>query len=289
MTPATAHAAPRIALNGMFFLGKTLNLLPLILVHAGAVAIIFTESTLIEWLALPLVVLARGLLVTVGYHRYFSHRAFKTSRPMQLLLAFLGCANLQQGPLWWASHHRQHHSHSDEAGDVHSPYHGGLFWAYFGWLWYPFPDPNHRVRDWRRYPELVWLERFWHVPGLLIAGLCWWFGGVSCLCIDFCLSAVIIFHICFLVNTVGHMNGSRRFATGDHSRNNVLLGVIGVGEGWHNNHHQYPTSAKLGLAWWELDVGYQTIWILERLGLVWDVRRPDSGMMKESGDDNSTS
>jgi stearoyl-CoA desaturase (delta-9 desaturase) len=249
------------------------NLCPMILVHIGALGILVTGGTWREGLALALLAYLRGIVSTMGYHRYFSHRSFKTSRPVQFLLGFLCCANLQQGPLWWAAYHRHHHRHSDDRCDVHSPHHGGFWWAYCGWLFIPLEPQWTHVRDWRRYPELVWLERFWQVPGLILAGLCWWIGGWSFLCIGFCLSAVLSFQVTFVVNTLGHLIGSRRYPTSDHSTNNFLLAVISLGDGWHNNHHHYPHSAQAGFFWWEIDGTFRVIRLLERLGIVWDVRR----------------
>ena len=245
----------------------------MVLVHVGALGIFLTGSTWGDWLGLALFAYVRGLVSTIGYHRYFAHRSFKTSRPAQFLLACLCSANLQQGPLWWAAYHRHHHQHSDEPGDVHSPHHGGFWWAYCGWLFIPLLPQWRNVRDWRQYPELVWLERFWQIPGLLIAGLCLAFGGWSFLCVAFCLSAVLSFQMTFVVNTVGHLIGSRRYATGDQSTNSFLLALLSLGDGWHNNHHHYPHSAQAGFFWWEVDGAFRIILLLERIGIIWDVRR----------------
>jgi stearoyl-CoA desaturase (delta-9 desaturase) len=244
----------------------------MVLVHLGALAIFLTGGTWRDWLLLPLLIYVRGLLVTVGYHRYFAHRSFKTNRVVQFLLGCLCSANLQQGPLWWAAYHRQHHRHSDRPRDVHSPYHGGFWWAYCGWLFVALEDHGHLVRDLRRYPELVWLERFWQVPGLLLAGLCWWLGGWSLVCVGFCLSAVATFHLTFVVNTLGHLVGWRRYATPDQSTNSFLLAALTLGDGWHNNHHHYPHAAKAGFFPGEIDASYRVIRLLERVGLAWDVR-----------------
>jgi stearoyl-CoA desaturase (delta-9 desaturase) len=274
VTPTSSPqvAAPRGGSLGRLAL-HAWSLCPMILVHIGALGILITGGTWREWLALALLAYFRGIVVTMGYHRYFSHRSFKTSRPVQFLLGFLCCTNLQQGPLWWAAYHRHHHRHSDDRRDVHSPHHGGFWWAYCGWLFIPLEPQWAHVRDWRRFPELVWLERFWQVPGLILAGLCWWIGGWSLLCIGFCLSAVISFQVTFVVNSLGHLIGSRRYPTPDHSTNNFLLAVISLGDGWHNNHHHYPHSAQAGFFWWEIDGAYRVIRLLERLGIVWDVRR----------------
>jgi stearoyl-CoA desaturase (delta-9 desaturase) len=250
-----------------------LNLLPMIVVHIGAAAILLLDTDWVDWLLLPVFIYFRGIFITVGYHRFFSHRCFKTSRVMQFIIGFFCCGNLQQGPLWWAVYHRHHHKHSDDKGDPHSPYHGGFWWAYCGWLFIPL-DPEWRtVNDLRRFPELVWLERFWQVPGILLAAVCWWVGGWNLLCVGFCLSAVISFHMTFVINTVGHMVGSQRYPTHDHSRNSFLMALFSMGDGWHNNHHQFPHAAHAGLLWWEIDSSFRVICLLERLGLVWAVRR----------------
>jgi stearoyl-CoA desaturase (delta-9 desaturase) len=250
-----------------------LDLAPMLLAHAGAVGAIWAGATWADWLVFPFVLYLRGLLVTGGYHRFFAHRAFKTTRFGQFVIGFLCCANLQQGPLWWAGYHRHHHRHSDDPADVHSPYHGGFFWAYCGWLFKPLAAPWKYVPDLRRYPELVWLERFWQVPGLLLAGLCFWVGGWGTLCVVFCLSTVVTFHLTFAVNTLGHLVGSRRYPTKDHSTNSFLLACLTMGDGWHNNHHHCPNAAQAGFFWWEWDGAYRAIRALEMLGLVWDVRR----------------
>jgi stearoyl-CoA desaturase (delta-9 desaturase) len=256
------------------------NLSPILLAHVGGVAALFISSNWKDWALVFAFVYFRGFFVAAGYHRYFSHRSYKISRVGQFILAVCCCANLQQGPLWWAVHHRHHHRNSDSPGDVHSPYHGGIFWAYCGWLFVPLNPEWHYVRDLRKFPELVWLERFWQVPGILLAGLCWWIGGWQLLCIGFCVSALISFHMSSIVNTVGHLIGSRRYNTPDHSRNSFLLALISMGEGWHNNHHHYPHTAQAGFFWWEIDGTFRVIWLLERLGIIWNVRRVPANKLR---------
>jgi stearoyl-CoA desaturase (delta-9 desaturase) len=262
-----------------------LDTAPMVLVHVLALGALLTGATWTDWAVFAVLAYVRGLFVTVGYHRFFAHRSFKTSRALQFLIGFFCCANLQQGPLWWAAHHRDHHKHSDGASDVHSPYHGGFFWAYCGWLFASVDDDRQdRVRDWRRFPELVWLERFWQLPGLLLAVLFWWVGGWGLLCVGFCLSAVVTFQLTFVVNTVGHLIGTRRYPTPDHSTNSWLLAAVTLGDGWHNNHHHYPHAAQAGFFWWEIDASYRVIRLLERLGVVWDVRRvPDHKLGPPAG------
>lgn len=250
-----------------------LDLAPMLLAHAGTLAIFWLAVPWQLWLALPAAIYARGLLITAGYHRYFAHRSFKTGRVGQFVLAVLCCVNLQQGPLWWAGYHRHHHRHSDAKGDPHSPHQGGFWWSYCGWLFVPLAPPWNDVPDLRKYLELVWLERVWQVPGLLFACLCFWLGGWPAVCVVFCLSAVVTFHLTFVVNSFGHLVGSRRYATKDHSRNSFVLALLTQGDGWHNNHHHYPAAAQAGFFWWEADGAFRVIRLLEWVGLVWDVRR----------------
>jgi stearoyl-CoA desaturase (delta-9 desaturase) len=273
-TTAAPFSLPKRApLSPVVLLQHSVNLLPLVLVHMGALAIFWTGSNWYDWVVLTGFMYFRGMFQTVGYHRYFSHRSFKTTRWFQFLLGFCCCTNLQQGPLWWAVYHRHHHKHSDHEGDPHSPFHGGFWWAYCGWLFVPL-DPNWKtVSDLAKYRELVWLERLWQLPGLLVAGLCFWIGGWSLLCVGFCLSAVVVFHLTFAVNTFAHLSGERAYETTDQSRNNVLLGILTLGDGWHNNHHRFPHAAQAGIKWWQVDRAFRVICFLEKLGIVWNVRR----------------
>lgn len=245
----------------------------LVLVHLGALGAFFTDPTRLDWLLFAAFVLVRGYTTTVAYHRYFAHRSFKTSRPFQFLLALLCCTNLQRGPLWWAAIHRHHHRHSDEPGDAHSPVQGGFIWGYFGWMFLTLEQPDWcSVRDLRRYPELVWLEKWWLLPPLLMVAACWLVGGWATVCLCFCMTAVTSLHGASVVNTLGHLVGSRRYATQDQSRNSFVLAVLSLGDGWHNNHHHYPHAARAGFLWWEIDSSYQLVRVLALLGLVWDVR-----------------
>jgi stearoyl-CoA desaturase (delta-9 desaturase) len=275
MTDLVAAASPpqRARWSLPLAVHHALNLAPMLLVHLGAAAIFLTGGSLFDWLLFALLLYLRGLCVVVGYHRYFSHRSFKTSRLAQFVLACCCCATLQQGPLWWALYHRLHHRHADRPGDPHSPHQGGFWWAYCGWLFVPLQPDWRGVGDLRRFPELVWLERFWQLPGLLLAGLCWWVGGWSLLCVAFCLSAVVTFNMAFVINTLTHQVGTRRFPTADQSRNSFWLAVLTLGDGWHNNHHHYPGAAQAGFFRGEVDGAYDVIVVLEFLGLVWDVRR----------------
>jgi stearoyl-CoA desaturase (Delta-9 desaturase) len=258
-----------------------LSLAPLLTVHLALLAIPFIEWS--WWYVVWIVVLTRviGLGVTVGLHRYFSHRSFKTPRWCQFLLAAAGCSALQKGPLWWAIHHRLHHRHSDDLGDPHSPVMDGFLYGHMGWLFArDLMHPDEKiVHDLTKYPELVWLDRFWMLPGLLLAAACFALGGWGGLVYGYCLSVVLIFQITFAVNSFGHLFGPQRFDTGEGSRNNMLLGYLAMGDGWHNNHHRAPYSARHGFAWYELDMSFMFIRLMRLVGLAWDVKVPSRALM----------
>ena len=214
--------------------------------------------------------------ITGGYHRYFSHHAFKTSRGFQFVLAWLGCSAMQNGPLWWASGHRRHHRFSDKLGDPHSPVLRGFLYAHLGWVLdgtNDHPDLAN-VHDFTRFPELRFLDAWKWLPTIAtgvaatllfgLPGLVWVFG----------VATTLAFHAPLFVNSLGHLRGSRRFDTDDSSRNNALLAFVVLGEGWHNNHHHAQWLARHGRAWWELDVTYYGIRVLQALHIVWDVREP---------------
>jgi stearoyl-CoA desaturase (delta-9 desaturase) len=214
--------------------------------------------------------------ITAGYHRYFSHRSYRTSRLFQFVLALLGTTAAQKGVLWWAAHHRYHHRHSDKPTDVHSPKQHGFLWAHIGWFLsrdYQRTDLNS-IRDFARFPELRWLNRWHIVPPALLAGATYLVGGVPGLVWGFALSTVCCWHATYLINSIAHLVGTRRFDTEDDSRNSLALSLLTLGEGWHNNHHRYPTSSRHGLASWELDVTYLGLVMLRGIGVIWDLRKP---------------
>lgn len=218
--------------------------------------------------------LVRMFAITAGYHRYFSHRSFKTSRPFQFLLALVGTMSMQNGPLWWASWHRRHHKFSDTPRDAHSPKNGGFYHAHIGWFLEgggENPDLSN-VRDLTRYPELVWLERYKWIPLVSYGVLCFAVAGLSGLFWGFFLSTIVLLHATMLINSLAHVWGSRRFETSDDSRNNPLLALLTLGEGWHNNHHHNQGSTRQGFAWWELDASFLVLRALAAFGLVWDLK-----------------
>jgi stearoyl-CoA desaturase (delta-9 desaturase) len=231
--------------------------------------------------------LIRVFSITAFYHRYFSHRTYKTSRPAQFIFALLGASAMQKGPLWWAAQHRKHHRHADKEEDIHSPNEHGLLWSHMLWVTSrgSFNTDMDEVKDLARFPELRALNRYdWLVP-LLLAGGLYLLGfvleraapglgtsGMQMLIWGFFISTVTLFHATSLVNSMAHRLGSRRYNTPDQSRNNLLLALLTLGEGWHNNHHYYPATTRQGFFWWEIDVTYYLLVLLARTGLIWDLR-----------------
>ena len=221
--------------------------------------------------------------ITGGYHRYFAHKSYKTSRPFQFVLAWLACSATQKGPLWWAGTHRRHHRYSDAPGDPHSPKQG-LYYAHQGWVfdnrWQG--TPLEGIRDFASYPELRWLNRFHWVPPLVLAFVCWLIGGLAGLVWGFAVSTTLLWHGTYSINSLAHVWGTRRYETGDTSRNNLLLALLTFGEGWHNNHHYYMASARNGFFWWEIDITYYVLRALQAVGLVWDLKLPSEEIMRGS-------
>ena len=241
--------------------------------------------------------LVRMFLVTAVFHRYFSHRSYRLSRGMQFILAVLACTAGQRGPLWWAGHHREHHVESDTPQDPHSPRQHGRWYSHA--LWFltrgSFATPTARVKDWTRYPELRWLEAFDWLPFVGLGAACaaagWWLQrdvaslGTSASQMfvwGFAVSTVLLYHATYTINSLAHGWGSRRFDTDDDSRNNPLLALITLGEGWHNNHHHYPASARMGFYWWEVDLTHLGLRGMETVGLASDLR-PVPGKILRDG------
>ncbi len=253
-----------------------------LLIHLGCFAAVWTGVT---WravaVALMLYVL-RIFAIGAGYHRYFAHRAFSTSRIGQFALAFLAQTSAQRGILWWASKHRQHHRYSDTSGDVHSPVQRGLLYAHLGWIFVPRNRATDyaAVRDLARYKELMWLDRHPYLPAALLASTAWLVAGWPGLAIGFCWSTVAVWHATFCVNSLAHVVGRQRYVTGDRSRNNWLLALLTMGEGWHNNHHAYQASARQGFRWWEYDPTYYALCVLSWVGIVWDLHIPPPAVIK---------
>ncbi|MGH6825093.1 acyl-CoA desaturase [Methyloceanibacter sp.] len=256
--------------------------IPFILVHLGCFAAIWTGVT---WQALAICVTLywlRIFAIGAGYHRYFSHRAYTTSRAFQFVLAFLSQTTTQKSVIWWASKHRHHHLHSDTEIDVHSPRHHGFLYSHVGWIFarrHDGPDLA-KVTDLTRYPELMWLHKYEQVPAIVLALLCFLIAGWSGLVVGFLWSTVLVYHATFCINSLAHVSGRKRYVTGDDSRNNWLLAVFTMGEGWHNNHHAYQSSVRQGFKWWEIDPTYYLLQALSWTGLVWDLKTPPESVLR---------
>lgn len=270
-------------LSGTF----SVKTIPFILMHLACLTVIFVG------VSLPAVLLCVGLYavrmfgLTAGFHRYFSHRTFKTSRFVQFLFALLGTMAVQKGPLWWAAHHRRHHKYTDQEGDVHSPVKDGFWWSHVGWVVSRRFDATDwsAIKDFARFRELRWLNTYHVIPGIALAVACF-FGGVlfgesgwQWLVWGFVISTVLLYHGTFTVNSLAHMWGSRRYKTTDDSRNNFWIALWTGGEGWHNNHHHYMASVKQGFFWWEIDFSYYTLRVMSWFRLVWDLRMPPEHLL----------
>lgn len=249
--------------------------LPFLGVHVACIGVIWFPPTAGLLMLAASGYAIRMWAVTAGYHRYLAHRAYRTGRALQLVLAVLGASALQRGPLWWASWHRRHHKYSDQPGDPHTPRRG--FWsAHVGWIFdgtHDFGDYSN-VRDLVRYPELRWLDRHHYTPVIAYAFACFAIAGLPGLVWGFAVSSVLLAHAVFMINSVAHRWGTRRFETRDDSRNNALLALMTFGEGWHNNHHHEMTSARQGFRWWEVDLTYYTLRVLRWMRVVWSIREP---------------
>lgn len=267
---------------------EVIRVLPFILLHLACLSVFFIGFSLFAVMIALVTYALRMFAITGFYHRYFSHKAFKTSRLVQFIFAFIAASAAQRGPLWWASHHRHHHANSDKPDDSHSPVHGGLFWSHMTWFLTNknFTPKNERVKDLLRYPELKFLDRFDVIAPLILAISLYVLGeyleakvpelgtnGPQLLVWGFVISTVFLYHMTFTVNSLAHVWGKRRFNTSDHSRNNPIIAFFTLGEGWHNNHHHYPSAARQGFYWWEIDFTYYGLKLLSTLGLVWDLRK----------------
>jgi stearoyl-CoA desaturase (delta-9 desaturase) len=264
-----------------------LRVVPFIGLHLACLGVIWVGiSPFAVGVALALYAL-RMFAITGFYHRYFSHKAFRTSRPVQFLFGVVGARSVQRGPLWWAAHHRQHHRASDTDQDPHSPKHKGFWYSHMGWFLTrgAFRTDLDAVKDLAKFPELRLLDRFdILVPVLLAVGLFLLGGwletaapsletnGPQLLIWGFFVSTVVLFHVTVTINSFAHRFGRRRFATRDDSRNNWFLALLTFGEGWHNNHHHYPGSARQGFRWWEYDFTYYTLKALSLFRIVWDLK-----------------
>jgi stearoyl-CoA desaturase (Delta-9 desaturase) len=266
--------------------------IPFVFLHLGCLGVLWTGWS---WTAVAIAAVlyfVRMFAVTAIYHRYFCHRAYQTSRVTQFLFALFGLTAMQRGPLWWASVHRHHHAHSDDEHDIHSPGMQGFLWAHIGWLTSSrnFPTDYRRVKDLTKFPELVFLNRFDVLGPVLLLVVLYALGafmeayapvlntsGAQLVIWGFFISTTVLFHATCFVNSLAHCFGKQRFNNEDDSRNSLLLALITLGEGWHNNHHQYQAAARQGFYWWEIDISYYIIRFMGLIGIVWNIKSvPDA-------------
>ncbi|MFH6983696.1 acyl-CoA desaturase [Marinoscillum luteum] len=263
------------------------------LMHFIPFAALLTGATLFDWMICIFLYFFRMFWITGGYHRYFAHRSYKTSRWFQFVIAFMAQTSAQKGALWWAGHHRVHHRTSDTYDDPHSMKHYGFWYSHVGWIIGPdYKETDYKIiGDYAKYPELVWLNKYYLVPPVVLALTVMALGGIvngggiemmftsagfSTLFIGFFLSTVVLYHGTFSINSIMHKFGKQRYKSNDESKNSLWLALLTMGEGWHNNHHYYETAARQGFFWWEIDITYYILRIFGFLGLIWDIREvPD--------------
>jgi stearoyl-CoA desaturase (delta-9 desaturase) len=294
--PSTAPAVPAVARPRAGIVWSA-GSGAFVAVHLSVLAVFYVGWSPVAVAAALVLYAARMFGITAGYHRYFAHASYRTGRAFQFFLGWLGASAAQKGPLWWAGHHRRHHAHADTERDIHSPLYGGMWWSHAGWILSDRFDAVDwaAIRQFARFAELRALdERHWLAPATLgvavyAAGAAlgrWAPGlhtnGIQMLVWGFSVSTVALYHATFSINSLAHLWGRRRFRTNDDSRNNPWLALITLGEGWHNNHHRCPSSERQGFFWWEVDATHAGLWILSRLGLVWDLRSPPSAVYAEA-------
>lgn len=273
--------------------------LPFALLHLGCLGAIWTGVSASALAVAAALYALRMFALTGFYHRYFSHRTFRTSRAMQLVFAILGASCAQRGPLWWAAHHRHHHRHADDEQDLHSPARRGFLWSHMGWFLTrrAFATDMARVPDLRVYPELRWLDRFDVAVPAALALFCYGLGaalehyapqlgtnGLQMLVWGFFISTVLLFHATVTINSLAHRYGKRRYDTSDDSRNNGWLALLTFGEGWHNNHHFYPGSARQGFRAREIDITWYGLRLLAACGLIWDLKSVPAWVLARAKD-----
>ncbi len=282
-----------LSVNGLSFVGLHVVALATVLTaivlfflsfSSKAAPEFLVNSTSLTWTAVALFIATYSLRtfgLTAGFHRYFAHRTYKTSRWFGFVLAWLGCSAIQKGPLWWAGTHRVHHDCSDTHCDPHSPllstFWHGVWESHVGWILAPDPqglDIQTKMKDFYKHGEIRWLEKYHWFPGVLMALACYFTGGVPGLLWGFIVSTIAVYHGTFMVNSVCHLFGTRRFNTDDGSRNNWFVALLTFGEGWHNNHHHDKNSARQGIKWWEYDISYYGLWTLSKMGIVWELKGP---------------
>ena len=264
-----------------------MRVIPFIILHLSCFMIFFVGFSWTAFVVCMSLFAIRMFAITGFYHRYFSHKTFRTSRFVQCLFAMIGATAVQRGPLWWAAHHRGHHMHSDTTEDKHSPKEHGFIWSHMGWFLTKsnFVTNTKLIRELIRFPELRIIDRFDLLMPLALSISLWVVGyyleqyepslhtnGFQLFIWGFSISTIMLYHATFLVNSVAHQWGKKRYETKDTSRNNFIIAILTFGEGWHNNHHHYPGSARQGFYWWEIDLTYYVLKFLAMMGIIWDVR-----------------
>ena len=272
------------------------SIMEFVVIHSLPLLAIFTGATTFDWIMCVFLYFFRMFWITGGYHRYFAHKSYQTSRWFQFVIAFMAQTSMQKGALWWAAHHRVHHRTSDTVEDPHSMKIYGFVYSHFGWIVGPEYKATHfhLIQDYAKYPELRWLNKNHLVPPMTLLFLLFIIGGfvndtptvladvqvggwhltgaLSSILIGFAVSTAVLYNGNFSINSIMHKFGKARYKTGDESKNNFLLALLTNGEGWHNNHHYYQVSARNGFFWWEIDVTFYVLKIFSWLGLVWDLK-----------------
>lgn len=270
-----------------------LRIIPFIGIHLACFAVIWVGVSTTAVMICIFSYLIRMFAITGFYHRYFSHKTFKTSRTTQTVFAVIGATATQRGPLWWAAHHRHHHMHSDKPGDIHSPKSGFLN-SHLQWFLKHenFHTNNERIEDLNKFPELKFIDRYDILFPFIFALLLFLCGhllylfapslettGWQLVVWGYFISTILLSHVTYCINSLAHVWGTKPYITGDDSRNNFLLALLTLGEGWHNNHHCAPGSVKQGFKWWQIDISFYVIKVMEKLGLVWDLKYPNPKLL----------
>lgn len=271
--------------------------MPFLIVHLACIGIFFTGVSTVAVMVCLGMFWLRMFSITAFYHRFFAHRSFKANRAWQFVFAVLGNMASQRGPLWWAAHHRNHHKHSDEEQDLHSPIQHGFWHSHISWFMTEkgFKTDYSVIKDLAKFPELRFLNRFDSLVPIALAISMFLLGewlnafwpelgtnGWQMLMWGFFVSTVLLFHGTFTINSLGHVWGNRPYKTKDHSRNNFVLALLTLGEGWHNNHHRFAVSARQGFVWWQVDITYYILKIMSYLGIVHSLNPVPSRIVNEA-------
>ncbi|MFC3681548.1 acyl-CoA desaturase [Bacterioplanoides pacificum] len=276
-----------------------LRVMPFIFLHLMALVALFIEVSTTAVVVCFALYWLRQFAITAFYHRYFAHRSYKTNRFWQFVFALLGNMSAQRGPLWWAAHHRAHHQHSDSEQDLHSPVQRGFWWSHVGWFTCDasFRTQLNRIKDFAKFPELRWLDRFDITGPVLLVALLYLAGellahyspqlntnGFQLVIWGFFVSTVMLFHSTVAINSLGHIWGNKRFSTKDQSRNNAFLAILTLGEGWHNNHHRFAVSTRQGFYWWQIDITYYILKLMSWLGIIHSLNPVPAHILAEGRD-----